>query len=94
MGAQAVNTFHVYILQCSDNSYYVGFTSDLTARIAQHNSGQGAKWTMVRRPANLVYTEQYELEESAIAREKQLKGWTRVKKEALIKGNKALLKLL
>jgi putative endonuclease len=74
----------VYILRCSDGSYYTGSTVDLAARIWQHNDGVGANFTRTRRPVELVYAEESERVEDAFAREKQVQGWSRAKKEALI----------
>ena len=75
---------YVYILQCADGSYYVGHTSDLFARLRTHNEGRGAKFTAARRPVAVAYAEHWPTEVAAIRREKQLKGWTRRKKVALI----------
>ena len=77
----------VYILQCSDNSYYVGHTENLKNRIKLHNSGQGAKHTATRCPVVLKYQESASSKQEAIKREKQIKGWSRLKKEALIRGD-------
>lgn len=86
--------YFVYVLQCADKSYYVGFTSNLNERIAKHNSGQGAKWTAHRLPVVLMYSEECESEQAAVSREKQLKGWSRAKKEALVREDMASLKSL
>lgn len=78
----------VYILKCSDKSYYVGVTNDINNRLNQHNEGTDQKsYTYSRKPVELVYFELIENNLAAIAREKQLKGWSRAKKEALIEGN-------
>ena len=79
-------SYFVYILICSDNSYYVGFCSDLDRRLNEHNSGRGACYTRIRRPVSLVFKEEFNEKAMAKAREKQIKGWTREKKEALMKG--------
>jgi putative endonuclease len=76
----------MYILKCSDGSYYTGSTNNLELRIAQHQSGQGAKHTKKRLPVTLVYAEEFERIDDAYTREKQVQGWRREKKEALIKG--------
>ncbi len=81
------NTIHVYILRCADGSYYVGTTEDLKGRENAHNDGRGAKYTFLRRPVQLVYSESYDSLEKAIERERQLKGWNRPKKKALIDGD-------
>lgn len=86
--------FFVYILLCSDNSYYVGLTSDLDARVNVHNAGSGATHTRARLPVRLVYSEHHEKEATAVRRERQIKGWSRAKKEALIREDLALLRAL
>ena len=78
--------FFVYILFCSDGSFYVGHAQDVQARVDDHNSGRGAKFTLLRRPVQLVYSEAHETVATALRRERQLKGWTRSKKAALIAG--------
>ena len=86
--------FYVYILRCADGSYYVGHTDNLQRRVKAHNEGGGAKFTCKRRPVRLVYTETHDGEEAAVRRERQLKKWSRAKKEALIAGDRARLKQL
>ncbi|WP_420577923.1 GIY-YIG nuclease family protein [Ekhidna sp.] len=81
-----MNKYTVYILKCSDNSYYVGVTNDIEARIIQHNQGMNRKaYTYSRRPVTLVFEEHFLDINQAIAFEKQIKGWRREKKDALIK---------
>jgi len=75
-----------YILKCSDDSYYTGSTKDLKRRIAQHQNGEGANHTKKRLPVELVYVEQFTRIDHAFYREKQIQGWGRKKKEALING--------
>jgi putative endonuclease len=75
---------YVYILECSDGSYYTGSTIDMETRINQHNSGQGANHTKKRLPVKLVYLEEFQRIDDAFYREKQVQGWSRKKKEALI----------
>ncbi len=86
--------YFVYILKCLDNSYYVGFTRDLQQRTAQHASGRGGKYTSDNKVSDLVYYETFFSQSEALKREKQLKGWSKAKKEALIKGDIWKLKLL
>jgi putative endonuclease len=76
----------MYILECADGSYYVGATKDLERRIAEHQEGLGAKYTSRRLPVKLVYGEEYDRVADAYYREKQVQGWNRAKREALIKG--------
>jgi putative endonuclease len=76
----------VYILECSDSSFYVGSTSDLAVRVEVHESGKGSKHTAARLPIRLAFSEQHSTLESAVKRERQIKRWTRAKKAALIAG--------
>lgn len=88
------DTIHVYILRCADGSYYVGSTEDLKGRENAHNNGRGAKYTFLRRPVQLVCSESYDSLEKSMGRERQLKRWSRTKKEALIIRDAARLKQL
>jgi len=81
----------MYILQCSDDSYYVGSTKNLDLRFSQHQSGKGSRYTSGRLPVTLVYCEEYDRVSDAFYREKQVQGWTRRKREALINGTPELL---
>lgn len=76
----------MYILRCIDGSYYTGSTNNLDRRLKEHNSGEGSNYTKDRLPVNLVYYEEYDSISIAFNREKQIQGWSRKKKEALIKG--------
>ena len=79
---------HLYILQCADGSYYTGVTNDLERRLAEHTSGENPRaFTFKRRPVELVYTAPFSDPNVAFQKEKQIKGWSRKKKEALIKGD-------
>ena len=80
-----------YILECADGTFYTGSTKDLEKRIWQHNNGIGANYTKTRLPADLVYYEEYIRIDEAFYREKQIQGWSRNKKLALIKGKPELL---
>jgi len=82
---------YMYILLCSDGSYYTGSTNDLERRLAEHQNGEGANHTKKRLPVTLVYYEEYQRIDEAFYREKQVQGWSRKKKEALIEGNAHLL---
>jgi predicted GIY-YIG superfamily endonuclease len=79
--------FFVYMVRCADGTLYTGFARDPHARVRVHNSGKGAKYTRSRLPVTLVYSEQCESLSAALKRERQLKPWSRVRKEALIAGN-------
>lgn len=87
-------SYFTYILECADGSYYVGSTTNLSQRVVAHNEGRGARWTAVRRPVRLVYSESHETEVEAVGRERQIKGWSRAKKQALIVGHVEKLKSL
>ena len=84
----------MYILKCADDSYYTGSTVDLECRLAQHQSGEGANHTRKRLPVVLVYYEEYQSIVDAFYREKQVQGWSRKKKEALIENRPDDLPLL
>ena len=84
----------MYILQCADDSFYTGSTKDLDLRLKQHQFGEGAVYTKKRLPVNLVYFEEFQTIKDAFLREKQIQGWSRNKKVALIKGDTKLLSSL
>ncbi|NQU30019.1 MAG: GIY-YIG nuclease family protein [Anaerolineae bacterium] len=84
----------MYILECIDGSYYVGSTKDIKRRLNEHQEGKGARYTIRRLPVKLVYSEEYERIADAFYREKQVQGWRREKKEALINGSPELLPAL
>ena len=85
----------LYILKCADGSYYTGTTrTTLEMRIAEHNSGRYDGYTAKRLPVTLVYSQWFDRITDAIAAERQVKGWSRAKKEALIRGDFESLKLL
>jgi putative endonuclease len=81
-----MRSYFVYILKCSDDSYYTGFTNNLERRMQEHLSGRNKDcYTFDKKPLKLVWFETFNDMLNAIAVEKQIKGWTRRKKEALIK---------
>ena len=82
---------YMYILECADGSLYTGSTKDLRIRMEQHNSHEGAKHTKARLPVRLIYYEIFARIDEAFAREKQVQGWSRVKKVAMIEGDLDLL---
>ncbi len=85
--------YFVYILRCCDDRYYVGMTNDLVRRMDEHNRGMNeTAFTHDRRPVKLVYSIKFSYVWHAIRWEKQLKGWSRDKKEALIRGDEKSLK--
>jgi putative endonuclease len=77
---------YTYILLCSNEKYYTGSTNDLDLRMIQHQNGEGANFTRKYLPVKLVYFEVYDRIDDAYYREKQIQGWSRKKKEALIYG--------
>ncbi|RYY31854.1 MAG: GIY-YIG nuclease family protein [Sphingobacteriaceae bacterium] len=84
--------YFVYIVRCSDSSYYTGVTNDLLGRFDEHQNGENVNcYTFKRRPLELVFYERFEDINQAIAFEKQVKGWRRAKKEALINNRWDLL---
>lgn len=76
---------YLYILLCADSSYYVGSTTNLEVRIAAHNAGDGGDYTARRRPLQVAFSEEFETLHDAFLAERQVKGWSRAKKEALIR---------
>ncbi|MBW2208122.1 MAG: GIY-YIG nuclease family protein [Deltaproteobacteria bacterium] len=86
--------YWVYIIRCADGSYYTGCTYDLQQRLKAHKEGRAAEYTARRRPLNLVYCEKCRTMDTARQRERQIKRWTKEKKEALINGDIAGLKAL
>ena len=85
-------TTYVYITLCSDGSFYTGVAKDIEKRLAQHNSGRGAKYTSSRRPVKLRFLETCPSLSVALKRERQIKRMRRVQKEALVLGGKRLPK--
>lgn len=79
---------YTYIVKCSDDTYYTGWTNNLEKRLIAHNSGNGAKYTRCRRPVELVYYECFQTKEEAMSREYHLKKMTRQQKQMLILDNK------
>jgi predicted GIY-YIG superfamily endonuclease len=79
--------FWVYILRCSDGSYYTGHTDALEQRLAQHREGLGSDWTRSRRPVELVWCADAPTREEALTFERRVKNWSRIKKEAMMAGD-------
>ena len=75
---------YMYILLCDDGSYYTGSTNNLELRLQQHFAGEGANHTKKHPPVKLLYYEEFDRIDEAFNREKQVQGWSRKKKEALI----------
>ena len=79
--------FWTYLLRCADGSYYAGHTDDIDIRIGQHHDGSLGGYTAKRRPVELVWSDRFPDLDSAFAAERQIKGWSRAKKEALMRGD-------
>jgi predicted GIY-YIG superfamily endonuclease len=79
--------FWVYLLRCGDGSFYAGHTDDLEARIAAHICGKGCDYTARRQPVSFAWTQDFPSRLEALAAERQIKGWSRAKKEAMIAGD-------
>jgi putative endonuclease len=77
---------HLYILECADGSYYTGSTWEIERRLAEHEQGLAANFTRKHLPVKLVFAEEFDSMDDAFRREKQVQGWSRAKKRALIEG--------
>lgn len=77
---------HVYVVECSDGSYYTGYTTDVERRVAEHNAGDGAKYTRGRRPVTLVHVEAFDSQSRAMQREYAIKQLSRPAKERVVNG--------
>ena len=87
-------SYYIYILLCRDGTLYTGSTNDIVKRFKDHLDGRGARYTKSHKPQKIVYKEKFLTKSEALKREAQIKKWTRIKKEALISGDKAMLKRL
>ncbi|MCO8246842.1 GIY-YIG nuclease family protein [Haladaptatus sp. AB643] len=74
----------VYVVECSDGTFYTGYTTDVTRRVAEHDAGNGAKYTRGRTPVTLRYTERFDSKSAAMSREYRIKQFSRRQKERLI----------
>ena len=87
--------FYVYILKCSDGSYYTGHIDNIEARISQHQQGLIKNcYTITRLPITVVFSQTFGSRNEALIAERKIKGWSRQKKEALIKGDWGLISSL
>ena len=77
---------YVYVLECADGTYYTGYTTDVERRVAEHDAGEGAKYTRGRTPVELVHVEEYETRSAAMSREHGIKSLSRRQKERLVDG--------
>jgi putative endonuclease len=78
--------WYVYIIRCSDSTFYCGATNNVTRRVNEHNKGRGAKYTKYRRPVRLLYFETFATKSEALKREYAVKQLTREEKDTLIRG--------
>ena len=79
--------FFAYLLKCMDASFYAGHTDDLAKRLGEHQSGACSGYTASRLPVELVWSQEFATRDEALAAEQQIKGWSRKKKEALVRGD-------
>lgn len=75
---------HVYVLECDDGSLYTGYTTDVERRVAEHDAGDGAKYTRGRTPVELVHVESFDCRSAAMSREYEIKQLSRLEKERLV----------
>ncbi|MFB6101657.1 MAG: GIY-YIG nuclease family protein [Haloplanus sp.] len=75
---------YVYVVECADGTYYTGYTTDVERRVAEHDAGEGAKYTRGRTPVELVHTEGYDTRSAAMRREHEIKSLSRPQKERLL----------
>ncbi|WP_266079123.1 GIY-YIG nuclease family protein [Haladaptatus caseinilyticus] len=74
----------VYVVECCDGTFYTGYTTDVSRRVAEHNAGDGAKYTRGRTPVELVHSERFDSKSTALSREYEIKQFSRMRKERLI----------
>ena len=77
----------VYVLECTDGSYYTGYTTDVERRVAEHDAGEGARYTRGRTPVSLAHAEGYADRSAAMSREYEIKQFSRRRKERLVGGD-------
>jgi len=75
---------HVYVLECADDTFYTGYTTDVERRVSEHDAGEGAKYTRGRTPVSLVHVEGFDSRSAAMSREHEIKSLSRVEKERLV----------
>ncbi|WP_256295866.1 GIY-YIG nuclease family protein [Haloarchaeobius salinus] len=79
-----MSSHHVYVLRCADDTLYTGYTTDVERRVAEHDAGEGAKYTRGRTPVELVHVESYDDRGTAMSREYEIKQLSRHRKERLV----------
>ncbi|WP_434531302.1 GIY-YIG nuclease family protein [Haloarcula sp. NS06] len=85
----ARSPYHVYVLRCSDNTFYTGYTTDVERRVREHDDGNGAKYTRGRTPVELIHVESFDSQSDAMSREYEIKQYSRAEKERLVESNDA-----
>ncbi|EMA19844.1 GIY-YIG nuclease family protein [Haloarcula argentinensis] len=85
----ARSPYHVYVLRCSDNTFYTGYTTDVERRVREHDAGDGAKYTRGRTPVELIHVESFESQSDAMSREYEIKQYSRAEKERLVESSDA-----
>ena len=78
--------YWVYVIECADDSFYTGYTTDVERRVREHDRGEGAKYTRGRTPVELVHTERFDSKSAAMSREYEIKQLSRRQKEKLVTG--------
>ncbi|GAA0224068.1 hypothetical protein GCM10009000_043680 [Halobacterium noricense] len=79
-----VTTHWVYVIECNDGSFYTGYTTDVERRVAEHDTGEGAKYTRGRTPVELIHTERFDSKSAAMSREYEIKQLSRAQKEKVV----------
>jgi len=79
-----VSDHYVYVLECADDTFYTGYTTDVERRVSEHDAGEGAKYTRGRTPVSLVHVEGFDSRSAAMSREHEIKSLSRVEKERLV----------
>jgi len=77
---------YVYVLECADDTYYTGYTTDVERRVTEHDAGEGAKYTRGRTPVELVHVEEFDTRSAAMSREHEIKSLSRRQKERVVGG--------
>ncbi|WP_336358603.1 GIY-YIG nuclease family protein [Haloarcula sp. CGMCC 1.6347] len=85
----ARSPYHVYVLRCSDNTFYTGYTTDVERRVREHDAGDGAKYTRGRTPVELIHVESFDSQSEAMSREYEIKQYSRAQKERLVESSDA-----
>ncbi|NHN65524.1 GIY-YIG nuclease family protein [Haloarcula sp. JP-Z28] len=79
----------MYVLRCSDDTFYTGYTTDVERRVREHDAGDGAKYTRGRTPVELIHVESFDSQSDAMSREYEIKQYSRAEKERLVESSDA-----